>query len=288
MWKQKLAVNEFRLYEERMSLKEQYELIKRTGFDGVFTLWKDAETETKKASLIREAGLFYQSEHMLWTHSALLWEDPLEAGEQALNEHLECLRSAAKNGIPLVIMHTVIGMERCTPTALGIERFGKIVREAESLGVTIGFENTEGEEYLAAVMNAFADSPAAGFCFDSGHELCYNHGHDMLSLYGDRLAGTHLNDNLGIRDFDGKITWHDDLHLLPFDGVADWDGIARRLASSKPTEYLTFELNLTSKPDRHENDAYGRMLPEDYLANAFIRASKVAALVQRERERKGQ
>ena len=286
MWKQKLAINEFRAYEDRMSLKEEYELIRKTGFDGVFTLWKDAETEKKKAALIREAGLFYQSEHMLWNHSALLWEDEGEAGESAVKEHVECLKSAAKNEIPLVIMHVIIGMERCTPTILGIERFGQIVRAAERLGVTIGFENTEGEVYLEKVMEAFGDSPAVGFCFDSGHELCYNHGNDMLGLYGDRLVGTHLNDNLGVRDYTGKITWHDDLHLLPFDGVADWEGIAKRLAVSKPTEYLTFELNLASKPERHENDAYARLTPEDYLSAAFMRSCRVSALVARERERR--
>ena len=283
MWKQKLAVNEFRAYEERMTEQEQYALLKQIGFDGVFTLWKDEETESRKAKLIRDAGLFYQSEHMLWNHSALLWEVPGEAGEAALSEHLACIRSAAKNGIPLVIVHVIIGMERCTPTPLGIERFEKIVREAERLGIRIGFENTEGEVYLKAVMEAFKGSENVGFCFDSGHELCYNHGADMLALYGDRLFGTHLNDNLGIRDFSGRITWHDDLHLLPFDGIADWEGIARRLAASCPTEYLTFELNLASKPERHENDVYARMEPEAYLTLAYERACRVAALVERAR-----
>lgn len=44
----------------------------------------------------------------------------------------------------------------------------------------------------------------------------------MLDKYGDRLIATHLNDNLGVSDFDGKVTWTDDLHLLPFDGIIDW------------------------------------------------------------------
>ena len=48
----------------------------------------------------------------------------------------------------------------------------------------------------------------------------------MLALYGEKLICTHLNDNLGIKDFEGKTTWHDDLHLLPFDGIADWNKIA--------------------------------------------------------------
>ena len=51
----------------------------------------------------------------------------------------------------------------------------------------------------------------------------------MMALYGDRLLCTHINDNLGIRNYEGRITFIDDLHLLPFDGVADWKWITERL-----------------------------------------------------------
>ena len=35
-----------------------------------------------------------------------------------------------------------------------------------------------------------------------------------MSLYGEKILSTHLNDNLGIRDFHGeRIFWTDDLHL---------------------------------------------------------------------------
>lgn len=152
------------------------------------------------------------------------------------------------------------------------------VHEAENLGVKVAFENTEGEEYLAAVMERFKDSPAVGFCWDTGHEMCYNHSKDMLSLYGDKLIATHINDNLGIRDFDGNITWIDDLHLLPFDGIADWQGIADRLNKCGYDGILTFELNRCSKPDRHENDFYRDMSVEKYLTLAFMRACRVTAL----------
>ena len=160
--------------------------------------------------------------------------------------------------------------------------FGRVVREAEKLGVKIALENTEGEEYLAALMDAFSGCSAVGFCWDTGHELCYNYGKDMMALYGDRLLGTHLNDNLGIRDHGGRIFWHDDLHLLPFDGIADWQDIAFRLKRSGFTGPLTFELTTCSKPDRHENDPYGRMSPVEYLTSAYMRACRVAALLQKQ------
>lgn len=125
-------------------------------------------------------------------------------------------------------------------------------------------------------MEHYADNGSVGFCWDSGHEMCYNHSHDLLELYGNRLLLTHLNDNLGISRYDGKTFWTDDLHLLPFDGIADWDYNTERLKSSRRLEILNFELNINSKPERHENDAYTAMPPELYFAEAYKRACKIA------------
>lgn len=106
--------------------------------------------------------------------------------------------------------------------------------------------------------------------------MCYNHSKDLLGLYGDKLFGTHINDNLGIRDFNGKTTWHDDLHLLPFDGMADWQYNVDRLKKCGYKGILTFELNNDSKPNRHENDKYAKMPIEEYIAEAYARACKIA------------
>ena len=107
--------------------------------------------------------------------------------------------------------------------------------------------------------------------------MCYNHSKDMLALYGDRLIATHLNDNLGVRDFGGKITYIDDLHLLPFDGIADWDNNAARLDRCGFAGPLTFELSTVSKPGRRENDLYRKLSPEEYIAECYKRACRVAA-----------
>jgi hypothetical protein len=40
---------------------------------------------------------------------------------------------------------------------------------------------------------------------------------------------------------------------------------------------MTFELNLNSKPDRHENDIYRRMTIEEYVAESYKRACRLAA-----------
>ena len=87
---------------------------------------------------------------------------------------------------------------------------------------------------------------------------------------------THLNDNLGISRFDGVTYWTDDLHLLPFDGIADWDYNISRMKKSKRQEILNFELNIVSKPNRYENDVYGKMTYEEYFAECYKRACRIA------------
>ena len=218
--------------------------------------------------------MIYQSVHAPFVRMNEMWK----TGEEATAELIDCLHACKENGVPIMVAHTFLGFNSHTPNEKGLGNFGKVVHEAENLGVKVAFENTEGEEYLAAVMERFKDSPAVGFCWDTGHEMYYNHSKDMLSLYGDKLIATHINDNLGIRDFDGNITWIDDLHLLPFDGIADWQGIADRLNKCGYDGILTFELNRCSKPDRLENDFYNEMPIDQYLTLAFMRACMVAAL----------
>lgn len=218
--------------------------------------------------------MIYQSVHAPFGRMKEMWE----TGEEATAELIDCLHACAENGVPIMVAHVFCGMEDHTPNEKGLENFGKVVKSAERPGVKVAFENTEGEEYLAAVMERFKTSPAVGFCWDTGHEMCYNHSKDMLSLYGDKLITTHINDNLGICDPCGSITWFDDLHLLPFDGIADWQGIAGRLNKCGYNGILTFELNRYSKPNRHENDFYRDMPIEKYLTLAFMRACRVVAL----------
>jgi len=275
MWKKKLCLalnSQFGIPAE-----EQMRLIKQAGFDGFFMCWGEDGQVDSCAALAKELGLIFQSIHAPFTKAADMWGDDEEKGEIALNELLACLADCVKYEVPIMVVHAFIGFEDHTPTQIGLERFGKLVKAAEQTNVKLAFENTEGEEYLAALMNEFKDSASVGFCWDTGHEMCYNWSKDMLALYGDRLIATHINDNLGIRDYNGKIFWHDDLHLLPFDGIADWDDICARLDRCNYTDILTFELNTLSKPNRHENDKYTQMPIEQYIAECFNRACRVAA-----------
>ena len=102
------------------------------------------------------------------------------------------------------------------------------------------------------------------------------------------MFATHINDNLGVKDPGGKITCLDDLHLLPFDGIADWQYNAERLVAASFSGPLTFELKTKSIPMRHENDRYDQMSAEQFFAEAYVRACRVGTLVIREEQRRKQ
>lgn len=263
-----------------LSTQEQIKLFHDVGFEGFFTDCDDDSVAEYRA-LADELGMIYQSIHAPFKNAAKMWRGG-EKAEAAVEELLHCVDVCASVNVPILVVHCYIGFEDTADvTESGIECYRRVVEAAREKGIKIALENTEGEEYLAALMNAFKDYDNVGFCWDTGHELCYNYGKDMLALYGDRLIATHINDNLGISDFGGKIFWTDDLHLLPFDGIHDWNDVVDRLNRCGYEGILTFELTNMSKPNRHDNDKYTKMSAEEYVTEAYARACRVAYLKQK-------
>ncbi len=275
MWKKKLALGTSNSFD--IDVFEQIKLIAKVGFEAIFFGWQKDLPVDEWVKAAKNEGLIVQSLHAPFKKAADFWHGDDELAKEAIDELNDCLDCCAKNNIEIMIAHAFIGFKRHEPTDIGIKRFKKVVEHAEKVGVKIAFENTEGEEYLFALMDAFKDSEYVGFCWDSGHEMCYNHSKDLLAIFGDRLIATHINDNLGIKDYSGEITYLDDLHLLPFDGIADWDYNAKRLLMANCPEILTFELSKSSKRDRFDNDIYKKMDITDYISECYKRACRVAA-----------
>lgn len=275
MWKQKIGISVSNNYG--IPTAELVQKLKGIGFDAVSPEW---EPDVNMAEIFQNAkasGLELQSLHAPYKDTANLWSREKEVYEPALKAMLSALDDCETFGIPVLVVHTWIGFEyKFCKESLYFKNFETLVAAAEKAGVQIAFENTEGEEYLFALMEHFRQNSTVGFCWDSGHEMCYNHSQDLLAKFGDRLIMTHLNDNLGISRFDGKTFWTDDLHLLPYDGIADWDYNINRLKNAKRLEILNFELCIFSKPGRLENEVYAKMSLEEYFTEAYKRACKIA------------
>ena len=274
MWKQKISISLGNRYTKKT--KDLIPLVKRAGFDGVSPEWERNDiAEIVKAA--EDEGLSLVSLHAPYGGAKDLWDEDEKISRPVLDELLACLSDAHKYGFPTVVFHVWISFgEEPVPSEAGLRNLDILVKEAEKYGILVAFENTEGDAHLDAVMAHFKGNPTVGYCWDSGHEMCYNHSRDLLSLYGDRLFVTHLNDNLGISRFDGEIFWTDDLHLLPYDGIADWEEFIRRLKRARSLTYLNFELSTVSKPNRHENDLYAKMSYEEFFALAYTRACRIA------------
>ena len=254
----------------------QMEIAKSVGWDGIFTDWFYGVDVCAYAEKAKKEGLIYQSIHAPFGNVDKIWESESE-GDKWVQEQIDCLRAAKEAGVDLVVAHAIIGMERCTPTELGIKRYARIFDEAVKLGVNVALENTEGEIYVEALMKALGDCERVRFCIDTGHEMCYNYSKDIIGKYADKLICTHLNDNMGITG--ESITWLDDSHLMPFDGVGDWDGIAKRLKKAGYANHLTFELTRRNKPERNTHDRYAHLDCEGYMALALEKAKKFRELL---------
>ncbi len=264
-------------FEKEIDPSEQLEAIKNAGFDACFyDRLKNADSGKSFAFAEKAAklGLVFQSIHAPFYGMDDIWHD--EDGELAAimeKELLSSIDDCAETGVPIVIMHAIIGMDNCTPTELGIQRLEKVIDRAVKKGVNIAFENTEGEMYLEKIFDNYGRVENVGFCIDTGHEMCYNFSRDLIGKYGQYLIATHLNDNMGITN-PPEITFLDDAHLLPFDGVADWNGIADRLNKCGYDGILTFELNAKGRKGNCPNRIYDNLSFERYVNEAYNRAVK--------------
>ncbi len=244
------------------------DIIKNVGFDSFFTNVKSKKETASLAEHAAKLNLIFQSLHAPFSGIDCMWKEG-EAGEKYLDELKRCVDVAASCNVGILVVHPFIGFYEHSPNKLGCDRYLRLVEYAESKKVVIAFENVEGEEYLEAIMKS-CRSKYAGFCLDTGHELCYNRGIDRLAIYGDRLVATHFNDNLGISSKEGIITPADDLHLLPFDGIVDWKNVMERIRNHGYRGVITFELKLSER--------YFGICAEEFYKKAYQRAIKVVAL----------
>ena len=202
MWKQKLGISLGNHYS--IPTEDIIKIAKAVGFDAISPEWEKNVDLDAVVTAAKECELYIQSLHAPFGDSANMWSGDINASKPALEELLQSLEACHKYNIPILVAHAWIGFDNISePTEVGFQNYGRLIEKAAEYGIKIALENTEGEEYLFALMDRFKDSENVGCCWDSGHEMCYNHSVDLLARYGGRLIMTHLNDNLGISRFDG-------------------------------------------------------------------------------------
>ena len=265
--------------QERYSIPtpEVINILADVGFCAVSLSWQRDVDLKETVRHARSLGLTVQSLHGPLRGMPAMWSKDLSVSQPILQDLLQSATDCAALHIPLLVVHPWNGVDYTfRQEDLYFANFDTLVQHAESLGICIAFENLEGPEYLCALMDRYTDRIAVGFCWDSGHERCYAPSWDFLSHFGDRLVMTHLNDNLGVTDPAGRLQGTDDLHLLPYDGTANWADTIGRLKTAKKQEILNFELKIRPKGDRCKLDLYSRIPLQQYFQEAYQRALKAA------------
>lgn len=256
--------------------EEEIHLYRQAGLESFFCSPYDDATMDSIRNTAEKEGMVWTSVHATFSAVDRLWREDKSQAEASLQEQLRDLASTARVGVRKMIVHPFIGFAPHTPTVSGVEYYRRLLDAAAEKDILICLENVEGLEHLEMLFEVLKGHPAMRFCLDSGHELCYNGGQDLLAKFGHLLAYTHLDSNMGKCTPEGDPnSWHDDAHMLPYDGLVDMHHLASRLKALHYEGPLTMELKRQSKPGRHTNDGYVAMTDEAYLAEAVCRVRRL-------------
>ena len=277
-------------YGYDLSAAQSVKLAKQVGFDTFFVDWSADNPLGKYEEFADEAaknGMVFESMHAPYRSIDCMWSHS-EKERNFIAQLHGCIDTAARCGVRYVTVHA-LNAPTWNPESpkiwsdIGVENFAEIVAYGESKKVFVAFENVEfPHEQLKRLLEILRKRVpnALRFVWDVGHEHCYcpNRKECVTDLFGDLLIGTHIHDNFGQKD-PNMVTWHDDVHIMPFDGTLDYRIVATRLKQLNYTGSITLELERSPRQ--------WRLLPwyRDYTADAFFeeaytRAHRIAVLCE--------
>lgn len=270
--KNKLGINSdcikdgLKVYPEIETLK----IIKDVGFDCFFTSTYEQKEVQELKNTAEILGLEFSYIHAPFKGINTLWEDGFDY-EFIYNNIITTINSASENGVPTIIMHVSSTWRPPKISEVGFNRFDKLINHATKKGVNVAFENLRVKEYLDVVMNRYKYHKNVGFCYDFGHESCYDGDKNLyLPQYGNRLIATHIHDNFGRTKIDDTIK--DDKHYIPLDGNIDYKTIFENLKALNYSGALTLELSNNAKL------SYKDLTHFEFISLAFNRLIKIISL----------
>ncbi|HVR37329.1 MAG TPA: sugar phosphate isomerase/epimerase family protein, partial [Methylomirabilota bacterium] len=247
-------------YPGRMSLRECLQLAKDAGFDGIelnYDLESDLSPEagTREFTAIRrmadEIGIAVSG-----LCSFLFWPYPLTSNDPAKRARgleLAGLMAQAAHDlgtenllvvpgavhIPWRDDHEPVPNDVCDQRAR--EAVGRLVPEAERLGVTLNIENIFFNGYLMTPMemNAFVDGVGSEWVkvhYDTGNISMFQHAEHWIPIMGQRIKNIHF------KEFTKKGTDYSLETFRPLlDGTTNWPAVMEELDRAGYRGYVTFE-----------------------------------------------
>ncbi len=214
------------LGDSELSHDEKLKMTKAAGFDRIalgMSLFASDELEPV-VDLCAKHGLEIDNIHLTGAKTTAMWLDDDELAERVLARYCREIERASAAGIKIGVAHITWG--HTLPgemTEKAFSRYDRLAECAKKNGFVVSLENSVYIDYLYATMKRLKDYDSIGYTYDSGHRNAFAPECDLLADFGDRLTVTHIQDNNGIHD----------LHMMPFDGNADWQKVAKGLAKTK-------------------------------------------------------
>ena len=241
---------------ENASIDEQIRLMQENGFFHTFSMSDKEELTSEEIKKIQKSGITFDFLHLPFREINNLYSD-FETSLPMFKIISEGIEKCARHEIPQAVLHLSAG-KKPPINDVGIERFCVLMEKARSLGVKIAFENLRT---LGNISLTFEKHEDAGFCWDTGHEVCFTPGKKFMPLFADRLSAVHLHDNRGIYDSDD--------HMIPYDGKVDFNRVAKELANAGYNGTLMAELHKT------RTEAYQTMSAKDFYKRAAEALNKL-------------
>nr|MBN2276779.1 sugar phosphate isomerase/epimerase [candidate division Zixibacteria bacterium] len=178
-------------------------------------------------------------------HAPFGLEDDIAASDETTRKRscerfLDFARTAAGYGIPLVILHphyylTGTRGNSLERASLSLEKI--LASLPDNLAVAIeNLPREDGSWICARLLDRF-DRSRLGFCYDSSHENFSGPPFHLLEKYYDRMITCHLSDNHG----------RSDEHLIPGDGIIDWERLSQYFEKVPNLKSILFEVGTGEK-----------------------------------------
>lgn len=249
----------------QIPIKERAILIREAGFETVLHWWDDSFIGTEgfskeqQADIIRNEGLIIENAHLQTEQVNDIWLNTLN-GKAAFDRYLSDIDSLADCEIPVAVYHPSNGTNPPPVSELGMDRIRTLVERAEKRGVKIAMENVRNTHILVEILDTI-ESPALGFCYDSGHDYIWsNTPYELLNRYKHRLSAVHLHDNLG----------QNDDHLAPGAGVINWDIVRNGIEQSTYNGSYTLESDSAVIPSERTPKEHLKLHYDGAIANLFF------------------
>jgi sugar phosphate isomerase/epimerase len=112
-----------------------------------------------------------------------------------------------------------------------------IIKKAADFEITVCLENLS--ETASHMVAPFTDLPLLNLTLDLGHAQLLtemNTSYEFIERYPERIKHVHLHDNRG------GDSYQDDLHLLPGEGIVDFEKVFKKLKAMAYDRTITLEL----------------------------------------------